>query len=71
MRNPDLTPKEILNYLREDRLIARPESGIIQFIEDTISIFNRRGIKNILKETPEEIPIGANPFMEEIDGSNN
>jgi len=64
MRSPSLTPKEILSYLREDRLVARPESGILDFIEETKKVFLNREIKIIPKETPEELPIGASPFME-------
>ena len=68
MQHPNLTIIETIDLLRKKGLITRAQSGIKEYLEDAKKEFNE--IKFVPDTTAnlsrENIPLGSNPFMEDI-----
>jgi len=68
LRYPKADKKEVLGFLKISGLIERPKKNIMEYIDSMIGYTKnlkvRREKTSDALNAIEEIPLGANPFME-------
>ncbi len=67
IRSGATTRQEVIDFLREEKLVERPQKALIPYIDQLLENFrSRKKKKQNLEISETESPIGSNPFMEDF-----